>query len=106
MAESAPDPPPAAKLARKHHRTKPAEGSDQPNAPGDGGRIRAFSKRTLAQIQGLTEANGEICALVTFTDSAAPEVVSLAIMHKFYLNDLLLFYEAHVRLTPAAAIGT
>jgi hypothetical protein len=40
--------------------------------------------------------------LVSFPNSTEPALVTLPEMHCLYLKELLLFYEAHVRLIPAA----
>jgi hypothetical protein len=70
-----------------HDLQAPAPASAEGRAPG---------KRALLRIHGLRLRSGTPIAIVQFTDSDAPEVVSMQRMRHAYLRELVAFYENHV----------
>jgi hypothetical protein len=58
-------------------------------------------KRKLVGIDGICRRGEALFVLARFEDSKKAESVPIDLMHQFYLNQLLAFYEQHIILCSA-----
>jgi hypothetical protein len=91
-AAPAPEPEPQPSKERSSKKLKP------------GGGLVPGARRNVSVIQGLVQVQGKAHAVVVFSDSPVPEVVTLTMMHEQYMQELLLFYEEHVTVLDAVDV--